>query len=1009
MSELSKFEIDKHLSMITEVANNTKLYFCELVWNAASAAHISAQELIKQYIEKGDKYNPTIMHEKISLFTDTEINELNVLINKKNPDNYNQKICNLFDEHINNLDKGKRLEECKKIIFLDSDLAASIKMLMFCNNNINNQLKKWSKKGNFKSKLGECLTIRNDYIGHVNNKILSKLDAGECEKVLSSFKNAVDFFPNIPDGYSALRKTKQKADELIDEYLRMLHCSPITLDELENIDGVTEELITKSNYNEYYDPETKQLFWHKPEQVKRDLWEQINQRKQLETEEQFWNSDNTKNYLNYLGYTKTEPSSEDVLARPEDEDVEQDRRSSYYEWIKEVFPKMSEYERGHLTAAQLDELAANTAVLANADFWLDRNCNKFLAYEMKDILKRNGHTLIIDWDTRVEIFNQEKNMNGKVSDEQIINAKRAHNTMHLMVNRKFAKYLPPSNDLFLSNRGIIEIAKENPKTIFTVLTGSNDFCQTLKEQSVKNVIPIYYLPAIGACAVRTSQLDNVKRIFRDTSEGKGIIKESVNNPENKQKVDIPKKTITKSAPKVEKNKVQKERNNKKPKNNDKRKNGRIRPENNEVINVAELPGKGEVAYTSDGEKIKLIRQLGAGGEGIVYETDKKGIVAKIYLPEKITQNRKEKLKTMVDRQMNISKVCWPQKLVVNSKGEFIGYLMKNVSGYKEFGVTVLKLNSNKVATKHMPGWDRLALVELCISLCDTFIKLHKKGVMMGDVNPRNMMLNPEDPSHTDFVFVDCDSYQIDEYPCPVGTVVFTSPKLYDRTHKSSDKLDFGTVLRKEEDEDYAVASLLFHILLLNQSPFAGKGVTNLEKAIRDYNFAFRLPNQGNSGAETPDGPYRMIWDNTPKYIKECFGIVFKEGKNVTLEQWKRKFIDYKWDIEAGYYTKELKPVLYRDVGGYCTMFKCAICGKERNMPTKRYTWQEEHYEPHLCNDCWSISDTLKKTKVKLFCMDCGKPFETNEWEHWKFEHTNKKCRCDDCRERHKARFKNNNQ
>ena len=408
----------------------------------------------------------------------------------------------------------------------------------------------------------------------------------------------------------------------------------------------------------------------------------------------------------------------------------------------------------------------------------------------------------------------------------------------------------------------------------------------------------------------------------------------------------------------------------------------------ERLPLSSLPGLGDSVTISDGKRLSLIRVLGQGGEGTVYQTDQTGIVAKIYHEEKVTKNRKDKLTLMIDNRLGIPQVCWPIALLYNQADEFCGYTMPSAAGYTEFGQSVLQLGDKDFAAKEMPDWNRRTLVQLCIQICDTFQRMHRKGILMGDVNPRNMMLKKRTKGNIQIMFVDCDSFQIGGYPCPVGTPVFTSPEIYFRVGPDP---KFGTFLRTLEDEYYAVASLLFHILMLNQSPFSGKGVADITTAIKNYNFAYRLSDDPeNTGAQTPDGFSRMIWNNTPKRVKEAFGSVFKGKETLSEEIWLSHLRRYLRDMDKGYYSVDLTPERYWEnpwgEESYNIDFVCHECGRsDLNMPKERYQNEERRHLPHLCNTCRTLAEAARNTEVVMQCSRCKKNYAGNEWDQYLIE------------------------
>jgi len=91
-------------------------------------------------------------------------------------------------------------------------------------------------------------------------------------------------------------------------------------------------------------------------------------------------------------------------------------------------------------------------------------------------------------------------------------------------------------------------------------------------------------------------------------------------------------------------------------------------------------------------------------------------------------------------------------------------------------------------------------VQLAINILERISYLHRLNVLLGDINPLNILVKDENTIY----FVDCDSYQIEGFPCAVGTVDFTAPEIQG--------VDFRTFLRAPEHELFAVATLLFMML-----------------------------------------------------------------------------------------------------------------------------------------------------------------------------------------------------
>ncbi|MDY4574613.1 MAG: hypothetical protein SPD90_06110, partial [Intestinibacter sp.] len=176
------------------------------------------------------------------------------------------------------------------------------------------------------------------------------------------------------------------------------------------------------------------------------------------------------------------------------------------------------------------------------------------------------------------------------------------------------------------------------------------------------------------------------------------------------------------------------------------------------LNISRIPSENEIVYTSQGE-IKLTKELGAGGEAIVYETSTP-YVAKIYKKDNLTARKYEKIKLMLTKKINCQGVCYPVEIVYNSNKEFVGYLMPKAEGIElqksVFGPKPLFL-------RKFPGWKKRDTVQLCITILKKIKYLHDRNIIIGDINPANILVvSPEQ-----VYFVDTDSFQVEDFPCPV--------------------------------------------------------------------------------------------------------------------------------------------------------------------------------------------------------------------------------------------------
>jgi len=288
-------------------------------------------------------------------------------------------------------------------------------------------------------------------------------------------------------------------------------------------------------------------------------------------------------------------------------------------------------------------------------------------------------------------------------------------------------------------------------------------------------------------------------------------------------------------------------------------------------------------YLYNGQQVRLGKKLASGGEGTVFETDEPGIVCKIYHPNRLTDGARRKIELMVTRRISHPAICWPRESVYDSQRVFRGFLMPRATGeplgHGLFIPTVW-------LEKH-PQWTRRDSVRLAISILEGIDYLHRINVLLGDINPMNILVKD---ANTVF-FVDCDSYQVEGFPCPVGSINFVAPEIQGQ--------DFGRFLRTKEHELFAVATLLFMIMIPGKPPYSHQGGGDGAENIRKMHFPYPLGEKSSQGA--PEGAWRFCWSHLTREIKESFYRVFHSDHRgqprVTVSEWLRLFRRYERLLE----------------------------------------------------------------------------------------------------------------
>ena len=306
--------------------------------------------------------------------------------------------------------------------------------------------------------------------------------------------------------------------------------------------------------------------------------------------------------------------------------------------------------------------------------------------------------------------------------------------------------------------------------------------------------------------------------------------------------------------------------------------------------VSEIPREGSTVVVKRGGKRKTARlgmEIASGGEGLIYLVDNTNFVAKIYKREKLSKRKYEKIELMLTMEIKCEGLCFPLACLYNLSNEFVGYLMGAARG-KELQRCVF---IPKLLEKTFPDWKKNDTVDLCITILKKIKYLHDRNVILGDINPGNILV----VSTNEVYFVDTDSYQIEGHPCPVGTINFTAPEIQ---RKPYDKF-----LRTIGNERFAVATLLFMIMLPGKPPYSIQGGENQIDNIISMEFSYML-GEFTTG-KVPEGPWRYCWSHLPRYLKESFYDTFsKDGKHndeltrYSTDDWIQIFEMYKHLLES---------------------------------------------------------------------------------------------------------------
>jgi DNA-binding helix-hairpin-helix protein with protein kinase domain len=277
---------------------------------------------------------------------------------------------------------------------------------------------------------------------------------------------------------------------------------------------------------------------------------------------------------------------------------------------------------------------------------------------------------------------------------------------------------------------------------------------------------------------------------------------------------------------------------------------------------------------SFGKPVVLSDRIQAGGEGTVSAVaGDPQVVAKVF-HEAPSERVLRKLVAMVRmRTAELDRAAaWPIDLLKDGSGAYRGFIMRRMEGH--IVDSVLHPGMQRV---HYPAVTYEFLFHVAVNLMDAASSLHSAGVVIGDVNERNVIVRPDGTVR----FIDSDSFQISMPDgaglCLVGTPTYTPAELQGA--------DFTRTARTPNHDNFGLAVLLFQILMLGRHPFSGvprrAGIGgSIDEAIRTGAYAYSVRK---TTALTP--PPGSLSVQSLGVLASLFETAFLGNERPTSQQW----------------------------------------------------------------------------------------------------------------------------
>ena len=279
-------------------------------------------------------------------------------------------------------------------------------------------------------------------------------------------------------------------------------------------------------------------------------------------------------------------------------------------------------------------------------------------------------------------------------------------------------------------------------------------------------------------------------------------------------------------------------------------------------------------FDAQGQELSLGSELGRGGEATVFSlSNEPSKVVKLY--HQPSETRIKKLEAMIANAPQDPtagtehlSLAWPQNLVFDGIGQGVGFIMPYIDNQNS--LPLHQLYNPKARRQRAAGITWHYLVRIARNLCAVVAALHRAGYVIGDLNESNILVT----DRALVSLVDCDSVQVRDgpklYRCLVGKGEYTAPELQDKA--------FQTVTRRPKHDTFALAVLLFLLLMEGVHPFAGvyRGEgepPSTVEAIRSRRSAFF-----GAGMLEP-APGAPAFDSLPREIRGLFRRAFSTRFN----------------------------------------------------------------------------------------------------------------------------------
>jgi DNA-binding helix-hairpin-helix protein with protein kinase domain len=265
--------------------------------------------------------------------------------------------------------------------------------------------------------------------------------------------------------------------------------------------------------------------------------------------------------------------------------------------------------------------------------------------------------------------------------------------------------------------------------------------------------------------------------------------------------------------------------------------------------------------------------LGRGGEASIYAVPgRTDLAAKIY--HNPTEEQAGKLAAMLaappvapPRRGQHVAIAWPigRLLEPGDEQRVIGYLMPRV----EDAHLIWEVYNPGVRRSLYPHFHQGSLLRAARNLAAVVRTLHECGYVVGDLNESNVLVDAQGL----VTLVDVDSFQVPGrdrlHRCRVGRPEYTPPEWQGAA--------FAEIDRSPEDDAFALAVLIFQLLMQGVHPFAGTSTAGEPDSLAARIAAGHWPYAWGRVGPIQPSPHAPPWFALPPSVQELVRRCFEDA------------------------------------------------------------------------------------------------------------------------------------